>query len=354
MSLNAEDLEPDGFSGFFPEQDEFAVSEGVQSGGRWALKRELQAAYRGTFGARMYLVGGSTIGLKAYTSTLVEVDGELLDLCSGVDGPRCGTGDSLINSQGGETGVAPGSSTLYYAYVSNANGSLAPSGGSAGSEGACTPRLRLSATAPSFIQRSALGGVSTSPWQQATLGKYLGQTDQARRWRFVGWVYTTSGSGFADSDTQRFVANYYNRIKKRLFPCPAYNNNNAVTTFTLNSGSWTAMNGGTGAKLEYISNGEDSVHFHASMSKADAGGAPTHAIAFEEGSANNIVAGKMNIVAGTYGTITVSYVAQPGEGYRYVQFMGRNSVSHSIHADQGRNGASADVPESFICAEVMT
>jgi len=122
-------------------------------------------------------------------------------------------------------------STLYYVYLSNANASYSPSS------------LRASATAPSLYN-----GI-----------KDLGTSGNAAKWRFAGWARTNGSTQFVDSVSQRFVANYYNRVHKALFTCPGHVNDDSDTSWTFSGTSWQQMNGGSGNLLECVANGEDDV-----------------------------------------------------------------------------------------------
>lgn len=151
------------------------------------------------------------------------------------------TSDNRIDGAGADAGASTAINTLYYVYASNSFATFSPSS------------IRLSTVAP-----TAYRGI-----------KHLGTSGNARNWRFVGWVRTISNAGtpnFVDSETQRFVINYYNRRDLYLMACPGYVNDNADTTYTeAVSTTWKEVNGGTGSRISFIANGEDVVEPIAKM-----------------------------------------------------------------------------------------
>lgn len=204
------------------------------------------------FQARLARSSATAIILSPYKGASVGVNGEVVVV------PDAGfsrvQSDNRIDSTGADAGAALAINTLYYVYVSNSKATFSPLA------------IRCSTVAP-----TAVAGV-----------KYLGATGNALNWRFVGWVYTISNAGtpnFADSTTQRLVANYYNRERKEIgFICPGYVDDNAVTTQVIVAGAqtnWAAVNLAVGEKTELISNGEDAVEWdmyvNGSTDTTDAG-----------------------------------------------------------------------------------
>lgn len=195
----------------------------------------------GTFQGRMAYVDTTHVNLGQYNGDTVEVNTEAMAL--GAGGYTLATTDNLITGAGADAGAAMAVTKLYYIYLGNSVASTFPS------------TLRGSTTAPTRAPNGAY---------------YLGAAGNALNWRFVGWVYTVSNAGtpnFADTGGtpvahgQRLVANYYNRVRKDLYYCPGYNDNNATTTYASASGgaaAWVAIRGADACLVEFISNGEDS------------------------------------------------------------------------------------------------
>jgi hypothetical protein len=281
------------------------------------LQNQLTNAMQG----RIQWDSTTQVSLQRYIGDTVEVNG--LNLSMGSSGIALKTSDDLINSDGSDnTGVSMVASTLYYVYLSNANASPFPT------------QLRASAT-----KYVSVNGV-----------RYLGSSGNAANWRFIGYVRTDGSTHFVDSDTQRFVVNYYNRRLARLFSCPGYVNDNLQTSYTTASTTWVAANGGTGAKLEYIANGEDAIDVCCSGFSIGVG--TNVGVAVEEDSANNI---PMEAETNTgVVSFTGQYTRTPAEGYRYEQLMIKTTSGTATYgADNTRQGASADPALTYITASVM-
>ncbi len=285
----------------------------------WTAIEQQVIAFQG----RLQWDSATQVSLQQYIGNSVDVNG--LSVALGAGGIALATTDNLISSTGTDSGAAMAASTLYYVYVSNSSASSFASD------------LRASTTAP-----LAYNGV-----------KYLGASGNAANWRFVGWLRTNGSTQFVDSDTQRFVVNFYNRIRKRLYSCPGYSDNNAKTTWTTASTTWTSANAGTGSKLEFIANGEDSV-FYTGLCMSDAGSVE-HRGGVGEGSTTTPAVGVRGLEgAGEIYILPVSKAYVPAEGYAYLELLvGVTSGTGTFVADDGRRGAAADVAATFISAELM-
>lgn len=200
----------------------------------------------GEAGGRINLQSSTEIEYAIYTSNVLEVNGVNVGLePAGSSSLLCVSTDNLIDPNGDDAGTPPASATRYYAYVCN------------GADGLGV-RFRLSLEPPAYVK-----GIY-----------YLGTSGNAVNWRYVGTVALLGGSpAFRDDDTARLIANYYNRLRKRLFTCPGYTDDNADTILTLASGTvWAALNGGTGDNVAFLSNGEDSVELAGNVQVALAAG----------------------------------------------------------------------------------
>lgn len=136
--------------------------------------------------------------------------------------------DNLINAAGADSGAPPVASTLYYVYVSNQKALFSPSS------------IRLSAQPPTMVNAV----------------KYLGNVGNALNWRFVGWAQLNATLDFESSETNAWIANYYNRLLKTVLANPGYVDDDAFTKYTI-PGNWAPVNGGVGCDIGVISNGED-------------------------------------------------------------------------------------------------
>lgn len=278
---------------------------------------DVQPVEAGAFQGRLQLDSTVQISIQRYGGNWIEVDGDLIGI--GDDGLVCLTSDGLLSSAGVVTSTGPSSSTLYYAYVT-ADG-----------------LLRLSATAPSRHR-----------------GVYcLGTVAPATRCRFVGWVRLNGSTNFVDSTTDRLVVNYYNRERKSLLLRPGYNDDNAATTYTTTSTTWTPANGGTGATASYIANGEDAIHAHAfSMMSNSNAGVTTRLGIGDNSAANASVSTRMT--GTTALACSCAYSTVPATGYRTIALLVSVSANTgTYHADEARNGSAADPAVTALYATVM-
>jgi hypothetical protein len=268
----------------------------------------------GTFGGRLQYDSTTQISLQAATSNWVEVDGEGIAL--GSSGLVCLSTDYLLSSAGTVTATAPSSSTLYYVYVGDDS-------------------LRLSATAPTRHNGTY----------------YLGTDAGPRRWRFVGWVYLNASTQFADDSTNRLVVNYYNRLLKPIELKPGYVDDNAATTYTTTSTTWTAANAGTNATGSYIANGEDGVYIVA-FSTASNSGANTTRIGIGENSGTTAVSSAA-MVGTTIQEISCVYATVPAVGRRTVVLLVNVTAGTGTYlADGARTGGTADPVLTGLYAQV--
>lgn len=283
---------------------------------------------------RLIYTGATDLALAPCGGSLIEVNGEIVDV--GASLYLLNT-DNLISSTGANVGSAPAANTLYYAYVSNSQASYAPGD------------LRLSATAPTGIH----GGLALGTDPKGD-DYYLGTSGNARHWRFVGMVQTVGSSQFADTETQRLVASYYNRRARHLFTCPAYADGNSTSSFTFTSTTWARMNGGTGDKVEWLSFGDEAVWFHAQMYSNNTGTySDLVGIAFDS-TTNTRVAGSSYPANNVAVTNPVGYRYTPTPGYHYAHLMALTTGgTMTIYVDLVRSGATADPFVTYLTGAVL-
>lgn len=180
-------------------------------------------------------------------------------------------------------------------------------------------------------------------------GRYCKSGDKTRL--LLGTIYTTSTSTTEDSQTNRYVANVYNAVPLRMFSCPAYADNNAVTSYTHTSTTWSEANGGTGSRVNYV------LPLPAMVSiGVQAVGDP--AATFSIGAAvGNDSATSANIeLLGVSSTrISASTVArfQKSPGKHFGALLLRvSSGTGTIYADNNRSGGSSDPALTHIHGEV--
>lgn len=286
-----------------------------------AIQNQLVNAFQG----RLQRNSDSILSLQRYAGDVVEVNGANVSLgSSGIEFDK--VNDNLITSTGADSGSKTAASTLYYVYVSNASASPFSSD------------LRLSTTAPSLYN-----GV-----------KYLGTSGNAANWRFVGWVMTDASNTFQDSDTQRLVCNYWNRVRKRLYTCPAYSNDGAETSYTVAATSFTAVNGGTGSKLEFISNNEDATVYYMTAVVHGSGNWMYVGVGENTTSTAAVCGKSQNLATPWYVTQSATRAVVFAEGYNHINLIAAADVTGVLLiADTIRLGGSTDPACTYLAAEVM-
>jgi hypothetical protein len=178
----------------------------------------------------------NTLTLLPYKGNKILIGGVNTAIPSG--GLTVLVGANLITALGADSGVAGAANTLYYVYVSNSKSPFAPNS------------IRLSNNPPSLVN-----GV-----------KYLGVAANALNWRFAGWVRLNATPNFESSLTSRTIVNYYNRLALSMYVNPGYVNDNAATTYLINTTTYSTLAAFVGSgisKLTFISNGEDDVDYDA-------------------------------------------------------------------------------------------
>lgn len=270
----------------------------------------------------------NTLTLGQYIGNKVVVSGLTVVIPS--SGLMRDIADNLIDASGADAGAPPAASTLYFVYVSNQQASFSPSS------------IRLSATSPVL-----LNGV-----------RYLGTSGNAVNWRFVGWVVTNATPQFESTVTSRLIANYYNRLKLKMYVNPGYVDDNAATTYTVNSASWqplsTYVGSGT-SRLSFISNGEDSIIYQATMVLSSAN--PSNSLLAGVGldSVSEADQAALSVAGVQNDTIPVQNEIAPVEGSHFLEFLAAFTGGNVLfYADLGRlAGGTIDYPATALSAEVI-
>jgi hypothetical protein len=284
----------------------------------------------GECGGRLELVSSSELAFSVYSSSVIEINSENVDIASL---NICDVSNDLIDNQGDDTGFGPATLARTYAYVSNSSASSNPNS------------LRLSASAPVNF-----GGF-----------RYLASSGNGSNWRFVGWVGTLGSPSvqFRDDQTARLVVNAYNRLRKSLFLCPGYNDNNTETTYTTTNATWTGI--GVTASLTdtvaFVSDGENAVEFQAAISPH------TSAANWRAGiGINTTIATARTTILGSCGLRTAlanqssscSYGAVYSSGFYFAALSSYTAAAACVvHADYARNGSTADPFATYLQGSVL-
>jgi len=279
-------------------------------------------------GGRMERTSATRITLARYMGGYIDVNGEYVEIGSGL---VCDSTDNLISSTGANSGSAMSASTLYYMYASNSQATFAPLD------------LRASTTAPTALTSGTYAGI-----------KYLGTSGNALHWRFVGYVHTNSSTQFTDSVLKRGVINYYNKRLLSLETCPGYTDGNNFTTYTTTSTTYVQANSGTGSRLEFISNGEDAVHYVAVAMASNSGANNRDHVGVGENATTDAAVGTdKESGAGINGVATCGRVKVFTEGYNYLELLIRVGAGTGTYtADLTRGGSAADPMATMLRAQV--
>ncbi|HBY60992.1 MAG TPA: hypothetical protein DEH78_14310, partial [Solibacterales bacterium] len=344
-------------NGFFADRRDFA-RESMTRGGIWARQRQVEAVQRGICGGRLSYFDGSNIRFAPYLSPFIEIDGDLVDIGpehdTHINGIWCHINDKLIDSQGHETASAPSASTTYYAYVCSPRAGFGESGLSyaavtTGQMRPQGPRLRLSATAPVSLPKWVNGKTNTYlPGSPPLIGlKYLGMTDRARCWRYVGLVRTSATPTFEDSVTQRFVANFHNRVRKSMVATDGTN------SWTYTTATWRQANANTANKVEFVCH-DDVVEFMVMCPVQNSGGATAASvgIGIDSTSADSSqLRSAYPSQAGVWIPSQAVYKGNLSDGYHYAAWL-EYSVASGTTTWYGDNG-NPTVTQSGIIGSVM-
>lgn len=188
--------------------------------------------------AQCRLFAFSLIDLRIlpYGGNLLAVGQELLVLPP--SGLACLNTTTRINAQGLDTGIVPAADQLLHAYVSNSRASFAPR------------ELRLALIGPTLV----------NPDRPSSL--YLGTSENAAQWRYVGSLYTNSLGLFVDGPSERLVASWYNRQRKSLFVCPGFNAAGATISAAAAS-DWTLLHPAAVVRWLQLSDDSATLFAHA-------------------------------------------------------------------------------------------
>ena len=142
--------------------------------------------------------------------------------------------------------------------------------------------------------------------------------------RFLGTIRTSAAGTCADSETQRFVANYYNRKVRRLKVTePA---DNWLTPAT----GWRKWNGNAANRVDFISNGEDGIQLSFWGAAAGGGGGTGNngydvvvgiGLNADTPATDSVYAGALAQAAGNRQTPHAIYCGIPVEGSHYLQLL---------------------------------
>ena len=296
-------------------------------GGAWATRAD-EELWRGWM-PRLELTGSRELTLTYMSPQIVL--GNTVYTPSVTNLSNCLVTDNLVLPDGSDAGAAPAASSLYYAYACTV--------------GAFAGRVALSTTFPSL----------------GDFGWALNNLGDGALCQFVGWVGTNASPNFDDSPKSRLVVSFAHRRPKSLLAlAPAYNNNNAQTTFVANSAVWAPL--AANFKVDYVSNGEDAVGLELVVVT---GGAAAAEAAF--GIGENSTTAPMSAAVLANGAVSGTSVTVPGfydpQNSLWFGAVGTLRSAHALgmtggsaltlRADLARNGAASDPPATMLRGWLM-
>jgi hypothetical protein len=215
-------------------------------------------------------------------------------------------------------------------------------------DNAGTPTMESAAWTSNNLRATAL---------TAQNGVLVKSGSTTRRW--VGTVYGTAANTVADVwygngtvTPQLYVMNAYNKIKRRAFTSPAYTNDNANTTFTTASTTWTTANGGVGHKVEFLSDQLNASNFSLSALLSNSGANTTRlAVGFD--STSDATFDMTASTAASQGVYGNSYSNFFSEGYHSANMLISVSAGTGTFSVDSRSaGNTFDFPITYIAAEI--
>lgn len=177
---------------------------------------------------------------------------------------------------------------------------------------------------------------------------------------FLGWLYASGANTAEDSEDHRGLINWYNQVERKLFTCPAYQDDNANDTYSFAAAGgtdWRAINGGTGDKVEFVSDGVHPVNWTGAIVCANSAASDAMRIGVGEESTTTATAQSFEQTTGS-GDIASASVAGGkvfAEGYRHLNLLGaiNSGDTVTVVADFSRLGGSKDPFATYLVAWVM-
>jgi len=302
---------------FVPTTTSILTGTGLVGGGTLANSLTLRVSQPGICHCRLSLQSGTAVTLQNLSGSQIWLD------------PYQGNDISLYNSTNKQWEMysMTGSITLGLTLTSGKVYDVFASPGTSGH-----PTLSLGTAWTSDTVRA-------TPLSSAS-GALVLSTDKTKL--YVGSIYAEGTNYTTDSVKNRYVANEYNRVDRRLYLCPGYVNNNVITSYTTTSTTWTSVNGGTNSTLGYVSVGEDAIaaEFHVNVDVTtsdyllaglgdDITSEPLNSVVLPAGKQNGVISFDRNTGAGRH-TLNMLYASNAGG-------------TQAIYADWRAAGAAADI-----------
>jgi hypothetical protein len=211
-----------------------------------------------------------------------------------------------------------------------------------------TPRLELS-----LAWATDTGRTTALVYHRGILVK---GTDRSRV--YLGTFRASAANVTEESKTKRFVNNYYNRVWRALYSAPGYSDNNATNSYTTTSTTWVRANGGTGSRLEFLSNGEDAVDVAITVTATpSAEGYTLTGLGIDSITTATYQMTQFGPTGFNQASGLTGYLG-PGDlpaGYHFFELLiaVNAAITGTWYADWPRQGGSKDSATTFVAAAVM-
>lgn len=182
-------------------------------------------------------------------------------------------------------------------------------------------------------------------------GRLCKSGDKTRR--LLGAYRMTGATTVDDNIEQRFICNVYNQMPKAMFVCPAYFDDNAVTSYTSSSTTWTPANNNAGATLGYVVAVAGTAKISCTVCADPSPSATGVSAAIGDNSLSSARAeapggGSSRLIA------TFPAVINKGPGFYTANLLIlANGGTGTWYADDARNGSKADPSLTFLTGEVF-
>ncbi len=166
----------------------------------------------------------------------------------------------------------------------------------------------------------------------------------------MGTLCASNTNQVDDSETKRYLINFYNAVERRLFICPGYNDDNAVTSYTTTSTSYTEANGAGNGTVNFLSDGQKPVKLVCQcQGTAGAGGLGRLGLGIDS-TTTATASSFIGDAASANGNGMVEYTNVLGAGRHFATMLivQRTSGTLTIFADVQRDGSSADPRASYL------
>lgn len=169
---------------------------------------------------------------------------------------------------------------------------------------------------------------------------------------YLGVVYI-NGSGVSSHNSGfRHLCNHYNKQAFSIFTCPGYVDDNANTTYSSAATNWAAVNGGTGATVEWVHAFRDTAWIGAGFDVTAGSVNVNLGITIDTAAPNATRSGL--VFANSSGNCYVEACPTLAPGLHAATLVVRvPSGSVTIFADRSRFGGAADSPETYIEGKVL-